>query len=363
MTNGFRLGRYQLKSKLAVGGMAEIWLAEQVGPAGFSKQLVIKKILPHLAADKSFVDMFLNEGRVAALINHPNVVQVFELSEQGNDYYLVMEHVAGWSLRAIITRSVEKHEPMPIAVVAHLAIGLCHGLHAAHELVDASGATLGLVHRDMSPENVLVTRGGQAKVTDFGIAKATAAASGTRPGELKGKMAYMPPEQLLGKPLDRRADLYAVGATLYELISGQRAIEVPGDAALSMSILQEKPVPLRVRRADVPPQLEALVDKALSKDPKDRYATALDMALELEGIVAQTRVPNSAVAEWLARLFPPEAPAALATPMPGTAIGCGGSAGESAATERPTPARRAERPRKSRRWCSSSRPESDSPSP
>jgi serine/threonine-protein kinase len=319
VSEGFRLGRYQLLKKIAVGGMAEIWLAQQAGPAGFSKQLVIKKILPHLAADKAFVDMFLNEGRVAALINHPNVVQVFELAESGSDYYLVMEHVPGWSLRAIVTRAHEAKSPMPYGVAAHLVIGLCHGLHAAHELVDPQGRALGLVHRDISPENVLVARGGQAKVTDFGIAKATAAASGTRPGELKGKIAYMPPEQLTGKPLDRRTDLYAVGAILYEVLSGRRAFEVPADAALSTAILQEKPPPLRGFRPDVPAQLEAIIDKALSKDPNARYATALAMARELEAFVAATRVPTSAVADWLTPLFPPETIAPLATPMPGTA--------------------------------------------
>ena len=195
---------------------------------------------------------------------------------------------------------------MPYAVAAHLVIGLCHGLHAAHELVDAQGQPLGLVHRDISPENVLITRGGQAKVTDFGIAKATAAASGTRPGELKGKIAYMPPEQLTGKPLDRRTDLYAVGAILYEILSSRRAFEVPADAALSTAILQEKPPPLRGFSARRAAAARGHRRQGAVEGGRRRYPTALAMARELEAFVAASRASVSVVADWLTPLFPPE---------------------------------------------------------
>ncbi|MFT3841562.1 MAG: serine/threonine-protein kinase [Myxococcaceae bacterium] len=345
--SAFRLGRYELQSKIAVGGMAEIWLARQAGPAGFTKQLVIKKILPHLAVDKTFVDMFLNEGRLAALINHPNVVQVFELGEEAGNYYLVMEHVPGWSLRAILRRSHELQEPIPHAVTAYLVIGLCLGVHAAHELHDANGQALKLVHRDVSPENVLVSRSGSAKVTDFGIAKATAAASGTRPGETKGKLAYMPPEQLLGKPLDRRADLYAVGAVLHELITGQRAFDVPADAALSLSILKEKPPPLRLLRPDAPAALQAIVDRALEKEAEKRYPDALALAKDLEAFAGSTGEPPSVVASWLERMFPPAQIQALATPVAPTAqLQRAHDAVPTQQEGRATPARR----RSSRMW-------------
>lgn len=312
-----KLGRYELQAKLALGGMAEIWLAKQSGPAGFTKQLVIKKILPHLTADKAFVEMFLNEGRLAALVNHPNVVQVFELGQQGDDYYLVMEHVPGWSLRAVLRRLVERGEQAPIGCVARLMAQVCRGLHAAHELKDASGRALQLVHRDVSPENVLVAQSGEAKVSDFGIAKAVTAAGTTRPGETKGKLAYMPPEQLLGKPLDRRADVYAIGATLYELIAGRRPFSVPADAALSLEILQAVPPPLRTVRPETPPELAAVVERCLEKEAAARWPDALAIARELEPLAASAEE----TATWLQRLFPegPAAPKPVAAAIPATA--------------------------------------------
>ncbi len=312
-----KLGRYELQAKLAVGGMAEIWLARQSGPAGFTKELVIKKILPHLTADKTFVEMFLNEGRLAALVNHPNVVQVFELGQHGEDYFLVMEHVAGWSLRAVLRRLGERGEQAPIGCIARLMAQVCRGLHAAHELTDASGRPQQLVHRDVSPENVLVSKSGEAKVADFGIAKAVSAAGTTRPGETKGKLAYMPPEQLLGKPLDRRADVYAIGATLYELVAGKRPFMVAADAALSLEILEARPPPLSALRSDVPPELVAVIERCLEKDVSARWPDALAVARELEPLGGTAEE----VAAWLAQLFPegPAAPKPSPVALPATA--------------------------------------------
>ncbi len=343
MAGGFRLGRYELREKLATGGMAEIWLATQRGPAGFEKQLVVKKILPHLAADRAFVDMFLNEGRYAAMINHPNVVQVFELGEEAGSYYLVMEHVPGLSLRVLLNRLKAANRPAPIGCVAHLFVGVCRGLHAAHELVDAAGQPLGLVHRDVSPENVLVSRSGEAKVTDFGIAKAAASASTTRPGEARGKLAYMPPEQLLGEPLDRRTDIYAVGATLFECTCGERPFVVPADAALSVKILEMTAPLLSTVRDDVPQLLEAAVARALDKRVDARWPDALALARELEPLASTANV----VADWLAEFLPAPEPTSPSRAHPATAPLAAGPAPDAVATLPET-----DLPKPRRRWAS-----------
>jgi serine/threonine-protein kinase len=329
MLQRVQLGKYELVSLLASGGMGEVFLARATGPGGFSKLLVVKRILAHLARDQRFVDMFLNEAKLAALISHPNVVQIFELGVQNGTYFLAMEHIAGGSLRALRQRLKERAAKLPAPLAAYIAIQMLRGLHAAHTLTDEKGKALQIVHRDVSPDNALVSYSGEVKLIDFGVAKATNASSATRTGQLKGKCAYMAPEQLHGLPLDARTDVYAVGVVLFELLTGYRPFEAPTDAAMITAILfgSRRPFP-----ADVPVALQAIVERALQREPRARYPTAAEMADALVQYLADTdaAVDASTLAAFMVEQFGAEAsrssPGALATPLGQGTASVGGSA-------------------------------------
>lgn len=281
-----RLGKYRLLRQLAVGGMGEVYLARQEGPAGFSKAAVVKRILPHLAKEQSFVEMFLNEARVAALLSHPNVVQIFELGEVDGTWFIAMEFIHGQTLRAAKRALKEQGRVFPPHLLAHIAAQALQGLQYAHTLVGPEGEPLNVVHRDLSPDNIMVGFNGQVKVLDFGIAKAASASSTTRSGAVKGKFAYMPPEQLLGEQLDGRADLYAMGVVLYELLTKQKPFTAATDPALVNKILNTLPQSIADAAPGVPSALTAIVDRALSKDRTQRFASAAEMAEALEAFVA-----------------------------------------------------------------------------
>src|SRR5438552_5671450 len=216
------IGKYKLLRLIASGGMAEVYLARQAGAAGFEKLVCLKRILPHLARDRQFVEMFLNEARLAARLDHPNIVSIYDLGEANGNYFIAMEFIDGPSLRAVHKLSAERNELLPIPEICKIISMAAGGLQYAHDLADDKGEPLHLVHRDISPDNLLVHRNGSAKVVDFGIAKAANSSSQTRTGTLKGKVAYMPPEQLRGEQLDRRTDVFALGVVLYELLTGKR---------------------------------------------------------------------------------------------------------------------------------------------
>ncbi|MGH7281164.1 MAG: serine/threonine protein kinase, partial [Polyangiaceae bacterium] len=218
---GSRLDRYELLCPIAHGGMALVWLARLVGKHGFEKLVAIKTILPEFAADTRFQQMFLDEARIASGIEHVNVAQILDLGEQHDILYIVMEWVDGDSLSKL-HRAVERRgERIPLGILLRIVADACGGLHTAHDLTDKTGRALGVVHRDVSPQNILVSSKGNAKLIDFGIAKALVRLSGeTNAGLLKGKIQYMAPEQAMGRPLDRRADVWAAGACLYYLLSG-----------------------------------------------------------------------------------------------------------------------------------------------
>ncbi len=299
-----RLGKYRLIRQLAVGGMGEVYLARQEGPAGFSKPAVIKRILPHLAKEQAFVEMFLNEARMAALLSHPNVVQIFELGEADGTWFIAMEYIHGQTLRAAKRALKEQSRIFPPHLLAHVAAQALHGLQYAHTLVGPEGEQLDVIHRDLSPDNVMVGFNGQVKVLDFGIAKAVSASSTTRSGAVKGKFAYMPPEQLLGEPLDCRADLYAMGVVLFELLTMHKPFSAPTDPALVNKILNT-PVPsMRELAPDVPQPLVAIVERALSKDRTARFGSAQEMAQALESFAASSgAVTNSSVIQFWGELF------------------------------------------------------------
>jgi serine/threonine-protein kinase len=281
------LGKYKLVKLIASGGMAEVYLARQAGAAGFEKLVCLKRILPHLARDKQFVDMFLNEARLAARLDHPNIVSIFDLGETNGNYFIAMEFIDGPSLRAVHKRAAERGELLPIPEIVKIISMAAGGLQYAHDLTDDKGAPLGLVHRDISPDNVLVHRNGSAKVVDFGIAKAANSSGATRTGTLKGKVAYMPPEQLRGEHLDRRTDVFALGVVLYELLTGKRPWDATSEVALIGKMMTEDPEPLGKLRPDAPAELLEIVARALAKDRSGRYQSCAELQAELEALLVQ----------------------------------------------------------------------------
>lgn len=302
-----RVGRYEIAGRLATGGMAEIVLGRLVGPSGFERPVVIKRILPHLAEQQSFVSMFLDEARLAAQIRHPNVVQVQELSQDGTELYLVMEYLEGENAAGVVRRCMVKQRPTDYALIAFILAEACAGLHAAHELKDARGRLIGLVHRDVSPQNIFVTYAGGVKVLDFGIAKAADRITQTEAGQLKGKFEYMSPEQCRGKPLDRRSDVFALGIVLYELTTRRRLFKRANKLAVLEAVWKDPIVPPSRGLADYPVPLERVVLKALSRDPDQRYATANEMRRALLEAMREMNAPlapEEALAQLMHEVFP-----------------------------------------------------------
>jgi hypothetical protein len=287
---GYFLDRYELLCPLADGGMASVWVARLRGKHGFEKLLAIKTILPQFAADERFQEMFLDEARIASRIEHPNVAQIFDVGEQHDITYLVMEWVDGDSLSRLYRALKKKSVAMPMHVLLRIVADACGGLHAAHELRDERGAPLGVVHRDVSPQNILISQRGMAKLIDFGIAKARDRVVGeTNAGLLKGKIHYMAPEQALGGVIDRRADVFAVGAMLYHYLSGVPPFDGPNQLAVLKRLTSGQPaLPLP---AEVPRPVAALVMRALALSPDARFATAADLQAAIESAMIAARLP------------------------------------------------------------------------
>ena len=283
------VGKYQLVSKLATGGMAEVYLAKSAGPMGFEKTLVLKRILPHLAEDEQFVEMFLGEAKLAAQLEHPNIVQIFDFGEAEGTYYLAMEYIDGPNLRVLAKRARAAGALLPIALCAKIIASACEGLAFAHDFTDkTTGEPLELIHRDISPDNILLSRQGAVKVVDFGIAKAANQSHKTQSGVIKGKVAYMPPEQLQARPLDRRVDVYALGVVLYELLTGHKPFDATTDVSMMQAIMFEPFVPAGSRRPDLPRALVRILDRALSKVREHRYPDCRAFQAELEHFILST---------------------------------------------------------------------------
>jgi serine/threonine-protein kinase len=300
---GYELDRYQLLCPIADGGMASVWVARLVGKFGFEKIVAIKTMIPELAADPGFQRMFLDEARVAAAIQHTNVAQVLDLGEERGVFYLVMEWVDGDSLMRLHRAAARKGGAHPLGVLLRILTDACAGLHAAHELRSEDGEPLGVVHRDVSPENILVNAHGAAKLIDFGIAKAKNRlyTTSSKFGAVKGKVPYMAPEQATGGIVDRRADIWSMGATLYHLLCGKRAHEAPTMAdSLERLAARQPPDPLP---AHVHPAVRAIVEKAMDPSPAARFQTASELhdAFERAMVKAGARTTMGDVAAFAAQ--------------------------------------------------------------
>ncbi len=275
------LGRYQLLSRLAIGGMAEVYLARQGELSGFKTLVVVKKVLPHLAMKPDFIAMFLDEARIASMLDHPNVVRITEVGRTETEYFLAMELVQGKPLAAILQQSEKARTPLPHNLAALIVANAAAGLHHAHQLTDASGALLGLVHRDVSPQNIMVSFEGSVKVIDFGIARALGRLGDTNSGSLKGKLGYMAPEQGRGEPVDARADIFSLGVVLWECVAGRRLFLRENDLATLRAVITE-PIPSASRFAEVDPALDAIVRRSVARNVKERFQTAEEMRVALE---------------------------------------------------------------------------------
>jgi serine/threonine protein kinase len=277
------LGRYELLLPVAAGGMAMVWAARLRGSRGFQKIVAVKTMLPKLSEDPQFEKMFLDEASLASRIQHPNVVEVLDLGEQDGVLFIAMEWLDGVPLNQLM-KAAKIASGIPLDVAVHFLTHAAEGLHAAHELKDDRGQSIGLVHRDVSPQNIIVGYDGFTKMVDFGLAKATALGDGaTRAGQLKGKISYMAPEQVRGDPLDRRADLFALGVVLYAVTTGKHPFRRESEGATLFAISSPDPAPAPSKFIEgYPEKLEAVLMKAIAKNPNDRFSTALEMARALE---------------------------------------------------------------------------------
>jgi serine/threonine protein kinase len=300
-----RYGPYRLLDRIAVGGMAEVFKAKRSGVEGFEKIVAMKRILPHLSDNKEFVDMFVAEAKMVAGLTHPNIVQIFDLGRIETSYYIAMEYVHGRDLRTILKRAKEKGLRMPLDLCLRIVGQVCSALEYAHRKKDDRGRPMQIVHRDVSPQNILISFEGDVKLTDFGIAKAATKASSTDRGALRGKLLYMSPEQAWGRSMDRRSDLFSLGIVLYEMITDQKPFLGGGT---EMSILEmvrqchiEAPRKMNPR---IPESLDAVVMKSLGREPEERFQDAGEMHRALDKVLRERQPPSaSELARFMEVLF------------------------------------------------------------
>ena len=301
---GIPFGKYQLVKRLARGGMAEVFLARQSGPEGFQRTVAVKRILPHLVDSQDFVRMFLDEARLAAQLSHANIVHIYDFGKVDEHYFIAMEYVDGIHSGVLINQA--ESERMPDVLAARIGADACAGLHYAHELHDPEGRALHLVHRDVSPPNLLVSYDGAVKLVDFGIAKAVSSIEQTRPGVVKGKFAYMSPEQTIGQKLDRRSDVFSLAVLLWEVLAG-RVLVPRNDPIEGMRMIRDGRVPpIERERPDIAPGLASALERALKTRREDR-CTALELGRALEEFIKSSRDSlgsGQELAEWVRERFP-----------------------------------------------------------
>jgi serine/threonine protein kinase len=301
-------GEYKILKKIATGGMAEVFLAKRIGMKGFEKLLAIKRIHPQFSENEEFIAMFIDEAKLAAKLNHRNIVQIYDFGSEQDSYYIAMEYIFGKDLRSIMKKSKDRGEHLPLAQCAYIITEAAKGLEYAHTLKDHFGKPLQIIHRDISPQNILLSYEGEVMLADFGIAKAASKSTETRAGVLKGKILYMSPEQAWGKTIDRRSDLYSLGVVLYEMVTNRKIF----DADSEFSMLE------KVRNAEVefpsdlfenlPKEFLHIIKKALEKNPEGRYQSAHEMRVDLENylLATQERLNEKIIADYLKRLFKDE---------------------------------------------------------
>jgi serine/threonine protein kinase len=300
-------GNYYLLERLAVGGMAEVYLAKCFGAAGYEKLVALKRILPTIAEDDEFIAMFIDEAKIAGQLSHANIASIFDLGKINSSYFIAMEYVSGLDLRTLWDRANEK-EGIPLEMACYFTKKICEGLDYAHRRRDNRGRPLGIIHRDVSPQNILVSYDGAVKVIDFGIAKAANRMVRTQTGILKGKFAYMAPEQARGEPIDHRSDIFAIGTMLYELVTGQRAFKADSDFALLEKVRKVDIVPPRKINPQLPKELEKIIAKAMSREAGQRYAWASSLAQDLERFMRDRSLTcnKEQIARFVRNHFKPE---------------------------------------------------------
>ncbi|MFZ9888692.1 MAG: serine/threonine protein kinase [Myxococcota bacterium] len=298
-------GRYTLLRKLGQGGMAEVFLARQEGIEGFQKLVVLKRILKHRAQDGEFVTMFLDEARLAADLRHPNVVSIFDINRDDGTYYMAMEFVHGHDLRRVMRTQAQRDDEFPVAHALHIALSAAAGLDYAHRKAALDGSPLAIVHRDVSPQNLIIGFAGEVKVADFGIAKATNVVAETAVGVVKGKYAYMAPEQARGETLDPSADQFALGVVLWEMLTLRRLFRRESDQQTIAALLDEAIPAVGLFRRGLPHGLEDILGKALQRNPARRFPSCGALAMALEELLAEQRLVHSAhrLGDYMQTLF------------------------------------------------------------
>jgi serine/threonine protein kinase len=309
-----RFGKYLLLSRIAQGGMAELYQAKLIGDEGFEKLIAIKKILPHLSEETTLVKSFIDEAKLAAFLQHPNIVQIYDFGSVNSTYYIAMEYLYGKDLRLITERYKKKGLPLSIENALYIATQVCAGLDYAHKLKDLRGNPLNIIHRDIGPHNIFITYDGQVKIIDFGIAKAAIQNTKTQDGSIKGKIAYMSPEQALGEQIDHRSDIFAMGILLYELVTHKRMFE--GDAFRIFAKVREADyTPARIVNAALPQDICRIMDKALAKDREQRYQSVEELLTDLEKCMYGLSISPSYrnLSQYMKDLFGEEAEAEFET--------------------------------------------------
>jgi hypothetical protein len=298
-------GEYKILKKIATGGMAEVFLAKRVGMKGFEKLLAIKRILPQFSENEEFIAMFTDEAKIAAKLNHRNIVQIYDFGSQQGSHYIAMEYIFGKDLRSILKKSKERGDQLPLAQCAYITNEAAKGLEYAHTLRDHFGNPLQIIHRDISPQNILISYEGEVTLADFGIAKAVSKSTETRAGVLKGKILYMSPEQAWGKSIDRRSDLYSLGVVLYEMVTQRKIFDADSEFSMLEKVRNAQiEFPPHVFQ-NIPTNFLQIIQKALEKNPDHRYQSAHEMRVDLENYLLSTRerLSEKAIANYLKHLF------------------------------------------------------------
>ncbi|MEA2326819.1 MAG: eukaryotic-like serine/threonine-protein kinase [Thermoanaerobaculia bacterium] len=293
--DGTKFGQYVLLEKIATGGMAEVWKARMRGVEGFQKIVAIKKILPHLSDNQDFIEMFVDEAKLAAQLNHNNIIHIYDLGKIQSSYYIAMEYIDGYDLKNILKKAQERDQPLSVEIALFVASKIAAALDYAHRKRDFEDKEMGLVHRDVSPQNVLISEEGDIKLCDFGIAKAASKASHTQAGALKGKLQYMSPEQAWGRNIDKRSDIFALATVLFEMLTARKLFSGDNELSILEQVREARVTPPSQFNDEVTPQIDAIVLKALQKDPANRYQTAGEMQRDLDAVLYSFKpTPTSA---------------------------------------------------------------------